>query len=117
MSQGQAPHVPTDATRKQVETMSGFGVPQEGIASSIGITRPTLAKYYPDELDAGTVKANSAVAQSLYKKALGDGSSAVTAAIFWLKTRAGWKESQDINIRGELVTRVERVLVDPKAQG
>ena len=32
------------------------------------------------------------VAESLFRKATGDGSQAVTAAIFWLKTRARWKE-------------------------
>ena len=40
-----------------------------------------------------TSKANTKVAESLYRKALGDGSQSVTAAIFWLKTRAGWKET------------------------
>ena len=29
----------------------------------------------------------------VYKKALGDGAQSVAAAIFWLKTRAGWKET------------------------
>jgi hypothetical protein len=32
------------------------------------------------------------VAESLYRKAATDGPQSVTAAIFWLKTRAGWKE-------------------------
>jgi hypothetical protein len=33
------------------------------------------------------------VAESLYRKATSEGPQSVTAAIFWLKTRAGWKES------------------------
>lgn len=76
--------------------MCGFGIPELSIARSIGISDVTLRKYYRDELDNGTTKANAAVAQSLYKKATGDGSSAVTAAIFWLKTRAGWKEKIEV---------------------
>jgi hypothetical protein len=72
--------------------MSGYGVPEEGIAKAMQISPHTLRKYYRDELDHGMTKANSAVAQSLYKKALGEGSSSVTACIFWLKTRCGWKE-------------------------
>ena len=32
--------------------------------------------------------------QSLYKKATGDGPQSVTAAIFWAKTRMGWRETQ-----------------------
>jgi hypothetical protein len=90
---GRPAHEPTEQTRRTVETMAGFGIPQVDIAKSIGIHRETLEIHYRHELDTGVVKANSAVAQSLYKKALGDNSSAVTAAIFWLKTRAGWKET------------------------
>jgi hypothetical protein len=33
------------------------------------------------------------MAENLFDKALGDGSQSVTAAIFWLKTRGGWRES------------------------
>lgn len=90
---GRPPHKPTAETRKQVESMAGFGIPEKDIGRSIGISDVTLRKHYREELDMGTVKANSAVAQSLYKKATGDGASSVTAAIFWLKTRAGWKET------------------------
>lgn len=90
---GRPSHKPTDATRKQVETLAGFGITEDDIAMSLEISKPTLIKHYRRELDMGHIKANSAVAQSLYKKATGEGASAVTAAIFWLKTRAGWKET------------------------
>lgn len=90
---GRPAHEPTAETRKQVEAMAGYGIRADDIARSVGISQETLRKHYRDELDLGTVKANTAVAQSLYKKALGDGTSAVTAAIFWMKTRAGWKET------------------------
>ncbi len=73
--------------------MAGYGVPQSDIALVLDIDEKTLRKYYKDELDKGAIKANAAVAQSLYKKATGDGTSAVTAAIFWAKTRMGWKET------------------------
>ena len=85
---------PTDEQRKQVEAMAGFGIPQVDIAKVIGISKPTLEKYFRGELDVGSVKATAKVAQSLFKKATSDGSQSVTAAIFWLKTRAGWKETQ-----------------------
>lgn len=73
--------------------MSGFGLAQDKIARIVGITEPTLRKHYRNELDLGTDKANSLVADSLFRKAVGSGPSSVTAAIFWLKTRAGWKET------------------------
>lgn len=90
---GRPAYKPTEEARKQVETLAGFGVPQADIARTVGINQDTLRKYYRAELDNGETKANAAVAQSLYKKALGDKASSVTAAIFWLKTRAGWKET------------------------
>jgi hypothetical protein len=69
-----------------------YGVPQTEIGRVVGISKPTLERHYRDELDRGEVEANAKVAESLFKKATGDGAQAVTAAIFWLKTRARWKE-------------------------
>ena len=90
---GRPSHEPTESTRKQVESMAGYGIPEADIALSLEISAPTLRKHYRRELDMGHIKANSAIAQSLFKKATGDGSQAVTAAIFWAKTRMGWKET------------------------
>jgi hypothetical protein len=87
------PHEPTPALRGQVETMTGYGIKAEDIARSLGICHVTLRKYYRDELDLGTIKANAKVAESLFKKATSDGSQSVTAAIWWSKTRMGWKET------------------------
>jgi hypothetical protein len=89
---GRKPHEPTEKDRRSVEAMSGHGVPELEIARVIGISHPTLRKWYLDELQTGHIKANSMVAQSLYKKAMGNGQGAVTACIFWLKCRAGWVE-------------------------
>jgi DNA-binding XRE family transcriptional regulator len=117
---GQAPHEPTPAMRKQVEALAAYGIPQEEICKVVGVSKPTLHKYYRDELDTAMPKANARVAESLFKKATGDGTAAVTAAIFWLKTRAGWKETV-VNEHGGIgggpiqVARVERVIVDPSS--
>jgi hypothetical protein len=89
---GRPPHQPTEATRKQVKALAAYGVPQEEIGKVIGISKPTLERHYREELDRGEVEANAKVAESLYRKATSDGSQAVTAAMFWLKTRARWKE-------------------------
>ncbi len=72
--------------------MAAYGIPQDEIARVVGITKPTLEKHYRPELDRAETEANAKVAESLFRKATGDGSQAVTAAIFWLKTRARWKE-------------------------
>ena len=78
--------------RKMAEVLSGFGIAVEDIARQIGISPKTLRLHYADELALGHVKANAAIAQRLYNIAMGPGREAVTACIFWLKTRAGWSE-------------------------
>lgn len=88
---GKPEHVPTDETKKQVETLSAYGTPQDGIAAIVGIDAKTLRKHYREELDVGMHKANAKVAGSLYKQATDGGNTA--AAIFWMKVRAGWKET------------------------
>jgi hypothetical protein len=85
-------HKPTAEQRKQVEAMAGYGIPHDDIARVLSISKPTLQKHYRDELDTGHVKANAKVADNLFKIATGQGREAVTAAIFWLKVRAGWSE-------------------------
>lgn len=85
-------HEPTPKERHLVETMAGFGIPEVDIARVIGIDPKTLRAHYRDELDTGHIKANLKVAQNLFRIANGTGREAVTAAIFWLKTRAGWSE-------------------------
>jgi hypothetical protein len=80
-------------SRRNVEALAGYGVPEADIAGVIGIDPKTLRKHYPQELRYGHVKANAKVAENLFRKATGDGREAVIAAIFWMKTRAGWKET------------------------
>ena len=87
------PHDPDPVQRRQVEAMAGYGVPEADIAGVVGIDSKTLRRHYRDELKHGHVKANARVAESLYRKATTDGAQSVAAAIFWLKTRAGWKET------------------------
>jgi hypothetical protein len=51
-------------------------------------------KYYREELDTALHKANSKIGGSLFNKAIaGD----TAAAIFWLKTRARWSETQKLD--------------------
>lgn len=95
---------PTDEHRRQVESLAGFGIPEEDIATLIinsntgkHIARETLRKHFGVELRSGHIKANAKVAESLYKQAT-DGNT--TAAIWWSKTRMGWKETQGIEHTG-----------------
>ena len=60
------------------------------IAASIkewGWTTPVLVD------ETGSIIANTRVAQTLFQRATeGTGKEAVTACIFWLKCRAGWRD-------------------------
>jgi hypothetical protein len=85
-------HKPTAVQRKLVEEMAAYGIPEEAIARVVAIDPKTLRQHYRDELDLGHVNANTKVARNLFTMATGTGREAVTAAIFWLKTRAGWSE-------------------------
>ena len=97
---GRPSHKPDPALRRQVEAMAGYGVAESDIGRVIGIDAKTLRKHYRDELDLGHVKANAKVAENLFRKATGEGRESVTAAIFWLKTRARWKETSAIEHGG-----------------
>jgi len=72
--------------------MAGFGIREEDIARVFEISMGTLRKHYRTELDNGHILCNFNVAHSLYNKCLGDGSQAVTACIFWCKTRLHWRD-------------------------
>lgn len=95
-------HQPDPAGRRQVEAMAGYGIPEADIACVLEIDPKTLRKHYRSELDKGHIKATAKVAESLFRKATTDGSQSVTAAIFWLKTRAGWKETVVQETAGEI---------------
>jgi len=87
------PHEPTEKTRAEVCALTSFGNTQEQIADHIGINSDTLRIYYRDELDNSVVRANAKVAAKLFRKATDDND--LTAMIFWLKTRAKWREKDD----------------------
>ena len=95
----QAPFIATQAQRDLVETLAGYGVPQDGIAKLLKISVSTLTRHFREELEDGVLKANAAVAGNLFRIATGDGKAAATAAFFWLKTRARWREvPQEIDV-------------------
>lgn len=89
-SPGAPPHEPTRATRELVQLHTMVGTRQETIAEIIGIDPKTLRKYYRDELDQSKAKANATIGGALFNKAK---SGDTTAMIFWMKTQAGWRET------------------------
>lgn len=107
----QAAHEPTEQTRQMARTLSGLGVPQDDIAILIGVTKPTLHKYYRDDLDRGLAEANAKVASSLFQQAT---SGVTSAAIFWMKARAGWREKHPEDEAPPIEEQAEEVLESPR---
>ena len=94
---GRPPHLPNADTRNKVFMLSSVGTRHEDIATVLSISTDTLTKYYKEELDKGRIEANASVAETLFKQAK-EGNT--TAMIFWLKSRARWKESTQHEISG-----------------
>jgi len=81
--------VVTDATREKVRYLAGVGVRQDDIAKIVGCAPKTLRKRFRDELDRGVAEANAQVSGYLFAAAKAGN---IAAIIFWLKTRANWRE-------------------------
>ena len=81
--------VVNEAVREQVRHLSGVGVRQDDIARIIGCAPKTLRKRCREDLDRGVAEANATVAGFLFAAAKAGN---IAAIIFWLKTRAQWRE-------------------------
>lgn len=91
-------HKPDEKSRKQVTLMAGIGLRREEICKIMDIAPDTLNRYYYKELESATPMLNAQVANNLFRIATSpDHRGAVTAAIFWMKTRARWKETLDLS--------------------
>ena len=121
---GRPQHQPDEKSRKFVEAMSAAGLTQEEIGRIVGISDPTLRKHYAKELATAAAKANAMVGESLLNQAIGGPGrnwkqASTAAAIWWSKTRMGWKEPPtELKHTGDqnnpVVQRIERVIVDPQ---
>ena len=106
------PHEPTDKDRKQVSLMAGIGLTHDQIAKIIGISDETLRKYYDKELELSAAMMNAQVAQNLFSIATSKGAGSVASAIFWMKTRGGWREVERKEITGADGTPIAVASVD-----
>ena len=88
-------HFPTEEERHLVEVLVAGGTPKATIAKAMGISMNSLKRHYREELEHGLEIANAKVVRRLFRL-IEQGST--PAAIFWLKTRAGWKEGQVIEV-------------------
>ena len=94
----------------KVEALAGYGLAAADIACVLAIDEEELKATYAHELKSSHLKANARVAESLYRKAIGEGRESVTAAIFWLKTRARWKETHVSKITHDVADPVSALM-------
>ena len=97
---GRPPYEPTEDQRRIVNIMAAGGLQQAQIAAAIGVSRPTLEKYFREELDGGGAKAHGMVVANLFRQATKDDPRATAAAIFWAKTRLGWRDVTSHELSG-----------------
>jgi hypothetical protein len=83
------PFVVNDAVREKVRHLVGLGVAQDDIARIVQCSPKTLRKRCRDDLDCGAAEANAIVSNCLFAAAKGGN---IAAQIFWLKSRARWRE-------------------------
>jgi hypothetical protein len=87
---GRPAYRPTANQHEIVARLVLLGTNREKIAAIMGITQPTLEKYFGDTLDHYHKRTLSKVAGKAYSMAL-DGNPFMVQ--FVLGTRAGWKEN------------------------
>ena len=78
-----------EGVRERVRHLAGVGVRQDDIARIIGCAPKTLRKRMRDDLDRGIAEANATIAGYLFAAAKAGN---IAAIIFWLKTRAHWRD-------------------------
>jgi len=86
---GAKDHKATDENRRLVKMLAAVGARVDDIGTKLGISHDTVLNHYRQELEEGRIDANAQVAQTLFQQAK---SGNTAAMIFWMKTRAGWKE-------------------------
>jgi hypothetical protein len=101
-------HLPTDESKRMVESTSGLGLPHEQIGILVGIDDKTLRKHYRHELDMGKAKANGQIAKTLFSKALGGDT---TSLIWWTKTQMKWAETIKQEVTGANGSPLEGIQV------
>lgn len=94
---GRPLYTPTAEQRKMVELYAAVGTPHLVIADVLGVAEMTLRKHYRAELTQGLHKANAKVAGKLFNIAMAGNPAAL---IFWLKSRAGWRETNRLEHTG-----------------
>lgn len=92
--------------RRQARTMASLGITQEHAALILEMSEARLKTRLSAEFAEGVQDYDGQVVNNLRRHALGDGPGAVTAAIYWTKTRLGWSEKSHLHISFDIAPLV-----------
>lgn len=76
--------------RHQIKIALAAGLSVEQVAAIVGVTDTTLRKRCPDLIETGAIEVNAKVAQKLFQQIMRGNA---IAAMFWCKSRLGWRET------------------------
>ena len=91
---GQPKFVPTADQRTKVMMGAAMGSPKWLIARTLEISEDTIDRHFAEEMALGRPRAIEQASKACFTRALGTGTGAHVLLMFWLKTQAGWKETQ-----------------------
>ena len=105
---------PSTIQARQVESLVALGMTEKDVANALLIDEGLLTFYYKRELDLGAVMINAKVGAVALKMALSGTDSDMTK--FWLKSRAGWKETSVVEKTVEIkdVSTARAKLLGPR---
>lgn len=83
-------------TKEQVNMLLACGVEPEKAAAILGMPIENFRNSFAFEIETAEQLANAKVAKSLYRMATSG--KHPQASIFWLKSRADWKETVDLSV-------------------
>lgn len=95
---GRPEFVPSDAQKHAVRLHVVCGVPQKKIAEILGIDVKTLRKHFWVELNHGADQVEVRLAAALYAAATNPTKPYYPAAMFLLKTKFAWRESDAVDV-------------------
>lgn len=78
---GRRRHTVTDRSREKVAILAAAGMPETAIAAAVGISAPTLRRYYATELEIGPAVKRAEVMTALYRTAIGGNVAAQKAVL------------------------------------
>ena len=82
-----------------------------GLALALDMSTQALRDYQEKDQFLGIIKKAKQRVENSFEERLTGGSAA--GSIFWLKNHAGYKDKQEIEQSGEVIHKIERVIVKP----